>query len=77
MACNESRTLRIRFTGLAAISPEGQIQINAWATHRAPTRNSRPETFRAERQYLRSYLLKANGSLKRMIARFAFPKMPH
>ena len=40
MACNESRTLRIRFTGLAAISPEGQIQINAWATHRAPTRNS-------------------------------------
>ena len=28
-------------------------------------------------QYLRSNLLKANGSLKRMIARFAFPKMPH
>jgi hypothetical protein len=28
-------------------------------------------------KYLRGYLLKANGSLKRMIARFAFPKMPH
>ena len=40
MACNESRTAQDSFCGLGRYSPEGQIQINAWATHRAPTRNS-------------------------------------